>query len=121
MSVYMQMKDWLLTLIVLLLVALDVIILVVYTGLECTVSSGATRVVNREQEISSTGVSHSIALCHTAWSNVLGFCIDHTENYYLCRSGKWSCGRSFLIHQETRVLIRDAMHWMFLMRSCFLR
>ena len=56
------MKDWLLTLIVLLLVALDVIILVVYTGLECTVGSGATRVVNREQEISSTGVSHTFTM-----------------------------------------------------------
>ena len=40
------MKDWLLTLIVLFLVALDVIILVIYTSLECTVGSGASRVVN---------------------------------------------------------------------------
>ena len=54
------MKDWLLALVVLLLVALDVIILVIYTSLECAVGNGATRVVNREQEMSVTGVSHTI-------------------------------------------------------------
>ena len=59
-NICVQMKDWLLALVVLLLVALDVIILVIYTSLECAIGTGATRVVNREQEISVIGVSYTL-------------------------------------------------------------
>ena len=51
------MQDWMLILIVMCLVMLDVVILAVYTGLELSTGNGASRVANRENKMSVSGVS----------------------------------------------------------------
>ena len=51
-----------LVLVVLCLVVIDVVIMSVYTGLE-TSRGGASLVVNRENEITITGVSVCVSVC----------------------------------------------------------
>ena len=56
-SILLQFHDWMLITAVLCLVVLDVVIMTVYTSLEATTGGGASRVPNREQHKTVSGVS----------------------------------------------------------------
>ena len=51
------MKNWKLAAIVFVMVAVDVVILVIYTAVECGINGVATRVENKENPVTVSGVS----------------------------------------------------------------